>query len=449
MFRRVLIANRGEVAARVARTCRRLGIETVAITSEADRDHSWLSSADRVICVGGAASLASYLNQEAILDAAVRSGCSAVHPGWGFLSESATFAQRCLDAGVRFVGPRPSDIRRMGDKALAKRTMSGLGLPTIPGSDGVLRDASEALKVAEQTGYPILLKAVAGGGGRGMREVDGAEELPAAWDAASAEARASFGDGRLYLEKKLLNARHIEVQVFGDRYGNAVQLGERECSLQRRHQKVLEESPSPGLSDVGRQALLDRVVKAVRAGGYRNAGTVELLVSGDEKAYFLEMNTRLQVEHGITEERTGLDLVEWQLREAANQSIEPLLREPPPRGHALECRINAEDPARGFMPSPGTVEAIRLPTGEGVRVDTHLCEGDRIPPHYDATVAKVITWGATREVAMTRMRVALGQLEVKGVSTNRGLHLQILDWEPFVTGAYDIHSLEAGLKGGL
>ena len=449
MFGRVLIANRGEVAARVAATCRRLGIETVAVTSQVDRSHAWLASVDRVVCVGEAAARESYLNEDAILDAAVRYRCSALHPGWGFLSESASFAQRCQDAGVRFVGPRPVDIQRMGDKALAKTTMTQLGLPTIPGSDGVLPDSASARAAAHGVGYPVLLKAVAGGGGKGMRQVDSDADLEAAWDAATAEAVSSFGDGRLYLEKKLVGARHVEVQVFADRYGNTTHLGERECSLQRRHQKVLEESPSPALTEGARAALLERVAEAVRRSGYRNAGTVELLVDADENAYFLEMNTRLQVEHGVTEVRTGVDLVEWQLREAANQSIQPLIDALQHRGHAIECRINAEDPDQGFKPCPGEVSRVVWPEGPGIRVDTHLNAGDRIPPHYDATVAKVIAWGKTRDAAMERMRLALAALTVEGVTTNQALHERILNWEPFVTGCYDIHSLESGLKGGL
>ena len=445
MFRRVLIANRGEVAARVAATCRRLGIASVAVASAADRDQAWLSDVDHVVGLGGSKPAESYLDAAALIEAARHTGCSAVHPGWGFLSENAAFASRCEAAGLTFVGPSPEHMRRMGDKAVARATMASLGMPIIPGSKEPVDTLERAHEVAREVGYPVLLKAVSGGGGRGMRGVDRPEDLADAFAAATAEALSSFGDGRLYLERRIVGGRHVEVQIIADAYGHAVHLGERECSLQRRHQKVVEEAPSPGLSPSERARVLPLVADVVARAGYRNAGTVEMLLDADGKLWFMEMNTRLQVEHPVTEQITGIDLVEWQLRVAAR---EPLPRDQDhiaPSGHAIECRINAEDPADGFRPSPGRITDLRFPEGDGIRVDTHLRGGDRIPPFYDSMVAKLIVTGTDRADAIARMRAALDEVVIDGITTNLDLHKRIARWEAFVSGNYDTTSLEGAL----
>ena len=446
MFRRILIANRGEVAARVFRTARRMGIEVVVVASAADRDQQWLAEVDRVVPIGGARAAQSYLDQDALLEVARHTGCSAVHPGWGFLAENDVFAARCEAAGLTFVGPSPEHMRQMGDKALARKTMTALGLSPIPGSEEEVADLADARRVAEEVGYPILLKAVAGGGGKGMRPVDDPSQLDAAFEEATAEAVASFGDGRLYIERRIVGGRHVEVQVIADHYGQCLVLGERECSLQRRHQKVLEEGPSPGLPPAERERILPRVADVIRRSGYVNAGTVEMLLDADQRLWFMEMNTRLQVEHPVTEALTGVDLVELQLRVAANERLP--ITEVTPRGHAIECRINAEDPEDGFRPCPGRVTGLSFPTGDGIRVDTHLRGGDRISPHYDSMVAKVIAWGDDRAMARARMAAALAATRVEGVRTNLGLHQRILDWDVFAGGNYDTKSLERDLVGG-
>ena len=452
MFRRILIANRGEVAARVARTCRRLGIQTVAVASDVDRSQAWLrdtglGEVDRVVTIGPARAAASYLDQDALIEVARHYGCAAVHPGWGFLAENEAFAVRCAAAGITFIGPSPRHQREMGDKSQARRSMASLGLPVIPGTDAPLSGVEDAMRAAEEVGYPVLLKAVAGGGGRGMRAVDRPEDLRSAFENASAEATAAFGDGRMYLERRIDRGRHIEVQVIGDHFGNALVLGERECSLQRRHQKVLEEAPSPGLSPAERERILPTVANAIRRSGYVNAGTVEMLMDSQGRLYFMEMNTRLQVEHPVTEQITGLDLVELQLRVAARERLPLSQSDVLVRGHAIECRINAEDPDDNFRPCPGLVSTLKLPIGEGIRVDTHLREGDSIPPNYDSMVAKVIAHGKDRTTAIDRMVVALRQLEVGGVRTNRDLQLRMLDWSEFRSGSYDTTTLERHLAG--
>jgi acetyl-CoA carboxylase, biotin carboxylase subunit len=446
MFRRILIANRGEVAARVARTCRRLGVEVVVVASAADISQKWLATVDRVVALGPARAQFSYLDQDALLEVARATGCGAIHPGWGFLSENDVFAARCEGMGIAFIGPKPQHMRWMGDKAAARKTMQRLGMPVIPGSDGPVGDAHTARQLANSMGYPVLLKAVAGGGGRGMRAVASESELDAAFDAASAEALAAFSDDRLYLEKLILGGRHVEVQLLSDAYGRCLQLGERECSVQRRHQKVLEESPSPGLTASERTRVLPLVADVVSRLGYRGAGTVEMLLDADGKLWFMEMNTRLQVEHSITEARCGVDLVEWQLRIAANEALPEQL--PQPVGFAMECRINAEDPDQGFRPSPGLVFDLQLPEGEGIRVDTHLSSGDRIPPNYDSMVAKIIVHADTRDAAIQRMREALASTRVEGVATNIGLHQRILNWPTFMSGDYNTTSLETWMQDG-
>ena len=448
MFRRILIANRGEVAARVVRTCKKMGVETVVVASDVDRSQAWLAEATHVVTIGSARAAASYLDQDALLEVARQFGCAAVHPGWGFLAENDRFAVRCAAAGVTFIGPAPKHLKAMGDKAIARKTMAALGLPLIPGSPGAIESAAAAEKEADRIGYPLLLKAVAGGGGRGMRGVERREDVAAAFESASAEAVAAFGDGRMYMERRIVGGRHIEVQVIGDNYGNALVLGERECSLQRRHQKVLEEAPSPGLSPSERESILPRVAEAIRRSGYVNAGTIEMLMDKDGSLYFMEMNTRLQVEHPVTEAITGVDLVEWQLRVAANERLPVGQDAIRTKGHAIECRINAEDPANGFQPSPGLVKSLVFPEGEGIRVDTHLRSGDRIPPNYDSMVAKLIVHADSREQAIVRMEGALARTTVEGVRTNIELHKKMLAWPEFRAGRYDTTTLETRLAAG-
>jgi acetyl-CoA carboxylase biotin carboxylase subunit len=440
------MANRGEVAARVTRTCKRLGIEVVAVASDADADASWLRDAHAVVRLGPGPASKSYLLEDALLEAALRHGCAAVHPGWGFLSENARFCARVQAAGLVFVGPDPRPIRLMGDKSLARDTMAALGMPVIPGTKEPLADVDAALRAADEVGYPVLLKAVAGGGGRGMRKVDHPGELAAAFRDATAEATSAFGDGRMYLERRIVRGRHVEVQVLADRYGTCWAIGERECSLQRRHQKVVEEAPSPGLSPAERARILPIVAAAVAKAGYVNAGTIEMLLDQDGKLWFMEMNTRLQVEHPVTEQITGLDLVEWQLRIAAGEALPPA--PPATCGHAIELRINAEDPDDGFRPSPGRVTALSFPAGEGIRVDTHLSQGDAIPPNYDSMIAKLICTGADRAEALDRARAAVDAVVVDGVKTNLRLHQRILRWEAFTSGTYDTTSLEAFVAAG-
>ena len=438
MFRRLLIANRGEVAARVLRTCRERGITAVAVATPPDAELQWLAEADEVVALPDKR---SYLDQDALIAAATEARCSAVHPGWGFLSENPTFAARCEAARLAFVGPRSPAMRRMADKAQARDTMRGLGLPPIPGGEGTLASLQEARRLAAEMGYPVLLKAVAGGGGRGMRKVFAEDGLADAWQSASAEASSAFGDGRLYLEKLVVNGRHIEVQVVGDGRGEVLVLGERECSVQRRHQKLVEETPSPAVSEAVRSEVFEQVRRAVGALRYRGAGTIEMLRDQDGRLWFMEMNTRLQVEHTITEEVTGLDLVGLQLDVAANRGL-PEVLPAAPGGHSIECRINAEDPGLDFRPSPGLVTRLRLPEGPGVRVDTHLREGDRISPHYDSMVAKLITWGRDRAEALDRMVAALEGFEIAGVPTTIPLHLAVLRHPEFRAGAYDTGWLE-------
>jgi acetyl-CoA carboxylase, biotin carboxylase subunit len=445
MFRRILIGNRGEVAARVLRTCQRLGIETVAVASAADLGSAWLEGADRVVPLGPARATESYLDADALIEVALHHRCAAVHPGWGFLSENALFARRCEAAGLTFIGPDPHHIGLFGDKARARDTMAALGMPVIPGSDGPVATLDQARQLADGIGYPVLLKAVAGGGGRGMRAVDAPDALADAWRDATAEATSAFGDGRLYLEKRIVDGRHVEVQILADAWGSCLHLGERECSVQRRHQKVVEEAPSPGLSAEERARVLPLVADVVRRSGYVNAGTVEMLLDQDGRLTFMEMNTRLQVEHPVTEQITGLDLVELQLRVAARQPLPLSQGDVTFQGHSLELRINAEDPSRDFQPGPGTIEALDWPTGEGVRVDTHLRAGDRIPPDYDSMIAKLILTGPDRDTVLQRARDAVAATRITGVTTNLGLHARILRWDAFTSGDYHTRSLERDL----
>ena len=433
MFRRVFIANRGEVAARIARTCQSLGIATRAAATTVDRDLSYLSMCDEVADIGGPR---AYLDADAMLAAA--EGCSALHPGWGFLAENATFAARCQASRITFVGPSSAVMRQMADKVVARSTMARLGVSPIPGSVGVVADVAAARTVADEVGYPVLLKAVAGGGGRGMRRVHQPNELASAFAQATAEAASAFGNAALYLEKLVENGRHIELQVLSDGR-HAIHLGERECSVQRRHQKLIEESPSPGVTREQVDQVGKAVVSACEALGYTGAGTIEMLLDSSGHLYFMEMNTRLQVEHTVTEERCGVDLVAEQFKIAAHQ---PLALRPQFSGHAIQCRINAEDPSKGFQPTPGDLHKLVLPKGEGVRVDTHLSQGDRVPPQYDSMIGKVICHAPTRAEAIARMTRALKEMQVQGVATTIPAHLEILKHPDFVSGNYNTSILE-------
>ncbi len=427
MFRKVLIANRGEIAVRVIRACRELGIRTVAVYSEADRDALHVRLADEAFCIGPPPAAESYLNIPNILSTAEITGAEAIHPGYGFLAENPHFAEVCREAGIVFIGPTPEAIEAMGNKARAREIAHKAGIPVVPGSQGPVRTLEEALAVANRVGYPLLIKASAGGGGRGMRVVHSPEELGRAMATAQREAEAAFGSGEVYLEKYLEEPRHVEVQVLADTRGNVVHLGERECSIQRRHQKLLEEAPAPGLSPRLRAHLHRAAVRLAQAIRYTSAGTVEFLVDREENFYFMEMNTRIQVEHPVTEMVTGLDLVREQIRIAAGERLSFSQREVEFRGHAIECRINAEDPAHDFRPSPGTVRAFVPPGGPGIRVDTHVYAGYTIPPYYDSLVAKVIAWGRDRAEAIARMDRALREFEIVGIRTTIPFHRLVLE----------------------
>jgi acetyl-CoA carboxylase biotin carboxylase subunit len=437
---RLLIANRGEVAVRVIRACRELGVETVAVYSTADADSLHVRLADRAVCIGPPPPAESYLRVPSIVAAAVTTGCDAVHPGWGFLAENARFARACEDNGLVFVGPRPEAIEVMGDKVRARATMAEAGVPLVPGSVGPV-DEAEARDLAGRLGYPVLLKAKAGGGGRGMRLVERADELGDAFRLAQAEAQSAFSDGSLYVEKAITRARHVEVQVLCDGEGGVLTLGERDCSVQRRHQKLVEESPSPAVTPAMREHLEQASRRACEAVGYRGAGTLEFLTDAEGGIHFIEMNTRLQVEHPVTELVTGIDLVHGQLRVAAGDGL-PASGAAAPTGHAIEVRVNAEDPAQGFAPAPGTISRFRPPLGPGVRVDTHVYEGYRIPPFYDSLIAKVIVWAADRPLALARAIRALQELELEGVPTTVALSLDVLRHPAFAAGEYAISFLQ-------
>lgn len=445
MLKRVLIANRGEIAVRIIRACREMGIESVAVYSQADENALHAQIATRALCIGPARAADSYLNQDAVLSAAKAAGCDAVHPGYGFLSENPEFADRCAAAGLKFIGPSGDVIRKLGSKSAARALVQGAGVPVVPGSEGAVENALEAEKLAEQVGFPVLLKASAGGGGRGMRRVDTPEQCRQAFAAAQAEALSCFGDGEMYLEKLILNPRHIEFQIMGDSQGNIVHLGERDCSIQRRRQKLIEESPSRALTPELREKMGRAAVDAARAAGYVGAGTVEFVLAPDGQFYFIEMNTRIQVEHPVTELVTGVDLVREQLRVAAGLPLSFRQEEIRPAGHAIECRINAEDPQREFMPCPGRTEFLHLPGGPGVRVDTALYPGYEVSPFYDSMVAKVLVHGATRLEAVRKMRRCLEELMIEGYATNAALAHLILFDPDFVKGKYDTGFLDEKL----
>lgn len=444
MFEKVLIANRGEIAMRIQRACRELGIKTVAVHSEADRDAKYVRLADESVCIGPAAARDSYLNMPAIISAAEVTDAEAIHPGYGFLAENADFAERVEKSGFVFIGPRPETIRLMGDKVSAKQAMIAAGIPVVPGSEGALpEDPQQILEIARKVGYPVIVKAAGGGGGRGMRVVHTEAALPNAVTMTRSEAGAAFNNPEVYLEKYLENPRHIEIQVLADGGRNAVWLGERDCSMQRRHQKVIEEAPAPHIPRRLIERIGERCVEACRKIGYRGAGTFEFLYENGE-FYFIEMNTRIQVEHPVTEMITGIDLIQQQIRIAAGEKFTMRQRDIQFRGHAIECRINAEDPFR-FTPSPGRIHNWHVPGGLGIRVDSHVYNGYFVPPNYDSMIAKIISYGDTREQALARLRVALSEMVVEGISTNVALHRELLQDARFIEGGTSIHYLEEKL----
>ncbi|HRP22921.1 MAG TPA: acetyl-CoA carboxylase biotin carboxylase subunit [Thauera sp.] len=441
MFEKILIANRGEIALRILRACRELGIKTVAVHSEADTEAKYVRLADESVCIGPASSTLSYLNVPAIISAAEVTDAEAIHPGYGFLSENADFAERVEQSGFVFIGPRPDTIRLMGDKVSAKDAMKAAAVPCVPGSDGALPDdPKEIVKIARAIGYPVIIKAAGGGGGRGMRVVHTEAALLNAVTTTRAEAQAAFGNPVVYMEKFLENPRHVEIQVLADQHGNAVYLGERDCSMQRRHQKVIEEAPAPGIDRKLIAKVGERCAEACRKIGYRGAGTFEFLFENDE-FYFIEMNTRLQVEHPVTEFITGVDLVQAQIRVAAGEKLWFRQRDVEFRGHAIECRINAEDPFK-FTPSPGRISNWHTPGGPGIRVDSHVYNGYTVPPHYDSMIGKLIAYGDTRDQAIRRMRIALSEMMVEGIKTNIPLHQTLMLDPRFNEGGTSIHYLE-------
>lgn len=438
MFNKILIANRGEIAIRIMRACRELGIKTVAVYSEADRTALHAQIADEAVCIGPAESKNSYLNTKAIIAACEITHAEAIHPGFGFLSENADFARLCRKCGLVFIGPSPEVMDAMGDKANAKQTMRGAGVPVIPGSEGVVKTLDEAREICAQIGYPVMVKASAGGGGRGIRLVKSESELEPHFLSAQQEALQFFGNGDLYIEKFIVDPRHIEIQLLADNYGNVVHLGERDCSLQRRNQKVLEESPSPIMTEELREKMGAAAVSAAKVSGYQNAGTIEFLVDADRNFYFMEMNTRIQVEHPVTEFVTGIDLVKAQIRIAAGEKLWFSQDDVHLSGHAIECRINAEDPRRNFMPCPGTINAIHVPGGFNVRIDSAVYAGYQITPYYDSMIAKLLVKAPTREEAIMKMRVALSEFIIEGVETNIDFQLALLKDEDFEKGNFDI-----------
>ncbi|MBT8462059.1 MAG: acetyl-CoA carboxylase biotin carboxylase subunit [Gemmatimonadetes bacterium] len=445
MFRKILIANRGEIALRVIRACRELGIGTVAVYSEADRDSLHVRFSDEDICIGPPAGRESYLNIPRIVAAAEITGAEAIHPGYGFLAENAEFAEICDRSGIVFIGPTADQIRRMGDKAEARRSMIEAGVPVVPGSQGAVEDVEAARAEADRIGYPVIVKAAAGGGGKGMRVAESAEVIENTFTMARNEAAAAFNDGRVYIERFVQRPRHVEIQVMGDRHGNLIHLGERDCSIQRRHQKLIEESPSPAITPETRQAMGDAAILAGRAIDYSNAGTVEFLLAETGEFYFMEMNTRIQVEHPVTEMVTGVDLVKEQIRSAAGERIGGA---PTLSGHAIECRINAEDPAHDFRPSPGRITAFHAPGGPGIRIDSHVYAGYSVPQYYDSLLGKLIAYGSSREEALGRAYQALEEFIIEGVKTTIPFLREVLRHPEFVAGNVDTHFLERWREAG-
>lgn len=442
MFKRILIANRGEIALRIIRACKELGIETTAVYSKVDQDSLHVKFADEAVCIGPGPSSTSYLNIPQLVAAAEITNSDALHPGYGFLAENAHFAEICESCAIKWIGPSPEIITKMGDKAYAKETMKKAGVPVIPGSEGIVKDAKTAIKLAHEFGYPVIVKASAGGGGKGMRVIRHKDEMENGFNAASTEAQNSFHNPDLYLEKFFEQPRHIEIQLLGDNFGNVVSLGERDCSIQRKHQKLIEESPSPAIDQATREIMNAAVAKGAAQVGYNSAGTIEFLLDDDGQYYFMEMNTRIQVEHPVTEFVTGVDLIKEQIRIAAGQKLSTKMQKYKLRGHAIECRINAEDPTRNFRPSPGKITSFHVPGGLGVRVDTHAYDQYVIPSYYDSLIAKIITHGRDRNEAIARMQRALEEFIIEGIATTIPLHKQILINEKFQSGNFNTKFLE-------
>ena len=437
MLKKVLIANRGEIAVRIIRACRELGIHTVAVYSEMDKNALHVQMADEAICIGPAKSSASYLNVKNILEAACLTGCDSIHPGFGFLSESSMFAKMCTEIGIKFIGPSYGMIDLMGNKSKAKETMKKAGVPVVPGSDGLLKNLEEAKKVAKEIGYPVMLKASAGGGGKGIRVAHSEEELKKFYEVVKQEAKISFNDDSVYMEKFVENPRHVEIQILADEHGNVIHLGERDCSVQRRNQKILEESPSMAINEKVRSKMGEVAVKAAKEIGYTNAGTIEFLVDKNKDFYFMEMNTRIQVEHPVTEMITGVDLIKEQIKIASGEVLKIKQKDIKVNGHSIECRINAENPEKNFMPSPGKITGLHLPGGNGIRIDTAIYADYTVPQTYDSMIAKVIVHGKTRDEAIAKMKSALGEFVVDGIDTNINFLYQILENENFITNNYD------------
>ena len=446
MLKKVLIANRGEIAVRIIRACRELGISTVAVYSEADKTALHRSLADEAVCIGPAPSAKSYLNIKAIIEAACLTGCDSIHPGFGFLSENSHFAKICEEIGIKFIGPSHMLIDLLGNKSKAKQTMKNAGVPVVPGSDGLVNSKKEAIEIAKQIGYPVMLKASAGGGGKGIRIVREEEELKKAYDLVKQEASASFGDDSLYMEKYIEKPRHVEIQILGDEYGNVVHLGDRDCSLQRRNQKMLEESPSPAISEKTRMQMGEVAIKAAKEIGYYNAGTIEFLVDKDQNFYFMEMNTRIQVEHPVTELVTGIDMIKEQLKIASGEKLSFAQKDITFTGHSMEVRVNAENPRKNFMPCPGKITELHLPGGNGIRVDTAIYAGYTVPQTYDSMLAKIIVHAGTREECIQKMKSALGECVIEGIDTNIDFLLQILENKDFVENHYDTSFIEKEFK---
>jgi acetyl-CoA carboxylase biotin carboxylase subunit len=441
LFKKILIANRGEIALRVIRAARDLGLRTVAVYSEADRDSLHVKFADEAVCIGPPPSKESYLNIPRLIAAAEVTNADAIHPGYGFLAENAAFAEICDTSGIIFIGPSPEAITAMGDKALAKETMKKAGVPVVPGSNGVIVDLTSAQKVAQEIGLPVIIKATAGGGGRGMRIVQSLDDLENAYLTASHEAESSFGNSSVYIEKYIEEPRHVEIQIMGDKHGTVIHFGERDCSIQRRHQKLVEESPSPAITPEIREAMGEAAVKGAKGVSYLGAGTIEFLLDKNKNFYFMEMNTRIQVEHPVTEEVMGVDLVKMQIRMAAGERLKK--ERPKPQWHAIECRINAEDPAAGFRPSPGKIVSLHFPGGFGVRVDSHVYAGYIVSPYYDSLIAKLIVKSKTREEAVVKMHHALDEFIVEGIKTTIPFHKKLMLDERFQSGNFDTKFLES------
>ena len=440
MFKKILIANRGEIALRIIRTCRDMGIKTVAVYSECDKDSLHVKFADEAVCIGPSSSKESYLNIPRIIAAAEITNVDAIHPGYGFLAENAEFSEICMESEIKFIGPSPEMIRAMGDKSFAKDTMRKAKVPVVPGSDGVVKSVKEAKEIASEFGYPVLIKASAGGGGKGMRIVRNEDEMAGSFEMATNEALNAFGNGDVYIEKFVEEPRHIEIQVLGDQHGNVIHLGERDCTVQRRHQKLIEETPSPFIDDEIREAMGEAAIKGAKSVNYEGAGTIEFIVDKNKKFYFMEMNTRIQVEHPVTEQVTGVDLIREQIAIAAGMKIKK--RKVKASGHSIECRINAENPDKNFAPSPGKITAFHVPGGLGVRVDTHAYAGYVIPPYYDSMIAKLIVTADDREEAIKRMYRALDEFIIEGIYTTIPFHKKVMRHEKFIEGIFDTGFIE-------